>query len=72
MKPLVRLGLFGLLLVVVFAVSALVAHAVVPRDVVESWTQNTNSQDHSPSPHSSQSPEATPTMSTHNEGLKSS
>ncbi|WP_291794884.1 heavy-metal-associated domain-containing protein [Brevibacterium sp.] len=39
MKAPVRLGLYGLVLVAVFAVAAFTAHAVVPEDTVRAWAE---------------------------------
>lgn len=40
MKVPVRLGLYGLVLVVVFAVAAFVASAVVPGEFVQNWLED--------------------------------
>lgn len=41
-----RLGLYGVLLVVVFAVAAIGASALVPDDVVERWVRDVETSEH--------------------------
>src|SRR5699024_7085771 len=41
-----RLGLYGLILVAVFAASGFTANAVVPEDTVQSWTEEASEGDH--------------------------
>ena len=45
MKAPARLGIYGLLLVAVFAAAFLTARAVVPDDVVENWSTSTQHAD---------------------------
>lgn len=46
MKAPARLGLYGLVLVAVFAVAGFTANAVVPEETVRSWAQETEQTDH--------------------------
>src|SRR5690625_5602664 len=41
MKAPTRLGLYGLILVAVFAVAGVTANAVVPEDTVQAWSETT-------------------------------
>src|SRR5699024_12668081 len=41
MKAQARLGLYGLILVAVFAVAGVTANAVVPQDTVQAWSETT-------------------------------
>ncbi len=46
MKAPVRLGLYGLILVAVFAVAGFTANAVIPEETVQSWVQDTDDNTH--------------------------
>ncbi|KAA9393049.1 heavy-metal-associated domain-containing protein [Kocuria coralli] len=46
MKAPVRLGLYGLVLVIVFAVAGFTANAVVPEETVRSWAEDTEQSPH--------------------------
>ena len=46
MKAPARLGLYGLILVAVFAVAGFTANAVVPEDTVQAWTEETEDTTH--------------------------
>lgn len=46
MKAPARLGLYGLVLVAVFAVAGFTANAIIPEDTVQAWTQETEDNTH--------------------------
>lgn len=46
MKAPARLGLYGLVLVAVFGVSAFTANAIIPEDTVQSWAEDTAGNTH--------------------------
>ena len=51
MKAPARLGLYGLILVVVFAVSGFTANAVIDEDTVQAWTEETPDDHHGTDDH---------------------
>ena len=46
MKAPARLGLYGLVLVAVFAVAGFTANAVIPEETVQSWAEDTAQNTH--------------------------
>ena len=46
MKAPARLGLYGLVLVAVFAVAGFTANAVIPETAVQAWTEDTEENTH--------------------------